>query len=53
MQMPIELKELVIRTSIGSQNQSHGTQQNDTNQDAVVSACVKEVLKQLRQEEQR
>lgn len=51
--MPVELKELVIRTSIGSHGQTSGAQQKDTNQDALVSACVREVLKQLRQAESR
>ena len=49
--MAVELKELVVRTSIGkSQSQ---TQQPEMDQDAIVSACVREVLKQLRQQEQR
>ena len=55
--MTVELKELVIRTSVSNQNQSQSSggqelTQGET-QEAIVSACVREVLKQLKEEEQR
>ena len=51
--MTIELKELVIRTSIGDNSQSSSEQPPELNQDELVSECVKQVLKKLQQTEQR
>lgn len=57
--MTIELNELVIRTSVSNQNQTQSQPSGGQafipgeTQETIVSACVREVLKQLQEEEQR
>ena len=51
--MTVELKELVIRTSIVSNQASSDKGQSDLNQEAVIAACVSQVLQELKREGQR
>jgi hypothetical protein len=54
--MPVEVRELIIRAIVdphpaGERLQSSGTPQIDV--DAIVQACVDEVLRILRREKER
>ncbi|BAZ01008.1 hypothetical protein NIES37_50060 [Tolypothrix tenuis PCC 7101] len=57
--MPIEIRELVIKTSINDgeagQNKTSGTQgKNGANdQDAIIAACVEQVLAILKEKSER
>ncbi|QIR36405.1 hypothetical protein HCG51_06290 [Tolypothrix sp. PCC 7910] len=54
--MPIEIRELVIKTSIndGQNNSSGGTESSDANdQDAIIAACVEQVLAILKEKSER
>ena len=56
--MPVEIKELVIRM-VGKQTTTQNTGNTSSNpnstldQDAVIAACVKEVLKILEKKQKR
>ena len=50
--MPVEIKELVIRM-VGTAPQSTNTDVSPPNQDVLVAACVKEVLKILEKKQKR
>ena len=50
--MAIELKELVIRTSIANQTGTN-EKQSEVNHEDIVADCVNQVLQQLKREEYR
>jgi len=58
--MPVEIRELVIRATIGTEvNSSHGDERKPANKkaegadQALVSECVEQVLEILRKERER
>lgn len=56
--MPVEIKELIIRTELENEsaNQTTSTNTESINiqdQEAIIQACVKQVLKILNQSKQR
>lgn len=54
--MPIEIRELVIKATIGEEEDSVKTSSNDTDQDKdqqLIQACVESVLEVLRENNER
>jgi hypothetical protein len=54
--MPIEIKELVIRATVGdgAPPQASGASQGSTlDQEAIIEACVEQVLQILKDKEER
>jgi Family of unknown function (DUF5908) len=57
--MPLEIRELVIKTSINDNGQAQaansgsGDSGGTGNQDAIVAACVEQVLSILKEKEER
>jgi hypothetical protein len=57
--MPIEIRELVIKATIGEDSKNTGGDGNSSgggapaNQDAIVQACVERVLEIMKQKQER
>ena len=57
--MPIEIRVLVIRAVVEERNQSTSTEpqavavQNDTEREALIQACVQQMMRILRRERER
>jgi|APTNR8051073442_1049403.scaffolds.fasta_scaffold00905_6 hypothetical protein len=58
--MPIEIRELVIKATIGEESTNTGNNGNGSggggevaNQDAIVKACVERVLEIMKQKQER
>lgn len=58
--MPIEIRELVIKATIGEESTNTGNTGNGSggggevaNQDAIVKACVERVLEIMKQKQER
>jgi Family of unknown function (DUF5908) len=55
--MPIEIRELVIKTSINdgeqSQNSTSGAGRSSDDQAAIIAACVEQVLAILKEKSER
>ena len=50
--MPIEIRELVIRTEIDEQSVSSASPRT-IDEEAMIAECVRRVLQQLQEEDQR
>ena len=53
--MPIEIRELLIKTAIrdGTPEQSSSQNQTTTDSDAIIAACVEQVLAILQEKTER
>lgn len=51
--MPIEIKELVIKTSINEDQQPGGGSLPDTDMKMIVSTCVEQVMELLKDRDER
>jgi len=51
--MPIEIKELVIKTTISEDKQQGGPALADTDMKMIISACVEQVMDLLKERDER
>ena len=54
--MPIEIKELIIKTTVGENEQSGGVAgetSSGENMDAIIRACVEKVMEKLKEKQER